>query len=217
MTRLVGKSKPTLYELAVMSMLFIAFLKAIRFGSYVLLATPILLYGQNKISLTQGKLKMIIDFFSPLRRYKTQIYGGFLASLIILSVYPLRNVHGGLMNNLNQKFEPHALQIVEVLHREHPSWKLWNEYDLGGTLEMAGIPVAIDGRTDLYAPDGVLKDYVQVRNSDVGAYSKFLHYGANYVCIYKTDSLGELLDVSHAWAKVYSGKLYEVYVRKGEA
>ena len=108
--------------------------------------------------------------------------------------------------------------------------KLFNEYNYGSYLLYRGIPVFIDSRADLYAPefngtigeDGkyegrdIFSDYINI--SSIGTYyeDKFEQYGITHVIIGKNTKLNMFLSRNNRYKELYSDDNFEIYERLPE-
>lgn len=78
--------------------------------------------------------------------------------------------------------------------------KLYNEYNYGSYLIFRGIPVFIDSRADLYAPEfnpgvEVFNDYINLSNVDIdNVEEKLDKYGITYMLMYKKSKLRKFVE-----------------------
>ena len=110
------------------------------------------------------------------------------------------------------------LQSVEYLRQHDLPGQMFNSYNWGGYLIWAlypDKPVFVDGRTDLYAFNGVLDDYVQVQLAGPGWQEILDRYNVGYVVTEQGGLLTSALDGSGNWQKVYSDTLAVIHVRTG--
>ena len=104
------------------------------------------------------------------------------------------------------------------------SIKLYNEYNYGSYLLFEGIPVFIDSRADLYAPEfnkregetegrDIFSDYIGT--SQVSRYYEdtFEKYGITHVIIYKNTKTNMLLSKDSKYEKLYSDDNFVIYER----
>ena len=105
--------------------------------------------------------------------------------------------------------------------------KLYNEYNYGSYLLFRGIPVFIDSRADLYAPefngtkneegkyDGqdIFSDYINI--SSIGTYyeDKFESYGITHAIVIKNAKLNMFLSRSDKYKELYKDDHFVVYER----
>ena len=107
------------------------------------------------------------------------------------------------------------------------SIKLFNEYNYGSYLLFEGIPVFIDSRADLYAPefngvkgkDGkyegqdIFSDYINTSNISKYYENTFNTYGITHVILYKNSKLNIFLSRSDRYKELYSDKKFVIYER----
>ena len=78
--------------------------------------------------------------------------------------------------------------------------KLFNEYNYGSYLLYKGIPVFIDSRADLYAPefnglsDDIFMDFINTSNISKYYGKTFKNYGITHVLVYKNSKINILID-----------------------
>lgn len=106
--------------------------------------------------------------------------------------------------------------------------RLYNEYNYGSYLLFRGIPVFIDSRADLYAPEfngtkneegkyegrNIFSDYINV--SSIGTYyeTKFGEYDITHVIILKKAKLNMFLSRNSDYKELYSDDNFVIYERK---
>ena len=88
--------------------------------------------------------------------------------------------------------------------------KLYNEYNYGSYLLFKGVPVFIDSRADLYAPEfnnykDIFSDYINTSN--IGKYYEdtFREYGITHVICYKNAKLNLFLSRDKNYKQLYIG------------
>lgn len=96
--------------------------------------------------------------------------------------------------------------------------KLFNEYNYGSYLLYRGIPVFIDSRADLYAPEfngkkDIFIDFINTSN--LGKYygKTFEEYGITHVILYKNAKIRMLIDEAEPenYNKIYSDNNFVIY------
>jgi hypothetical protein len=110
------------------------------------------------------------------------------------------------------------LEAVGYLRDHDLPGQMFNTYNWGGYLIWTlypDKPVFIDGRTDLYAFNGVLDDYVQVQLARPGLQEILDRYGIGYVVTEQGGLLTTWLDGSGDWQKVHSDAQAVIYVQAG--
>lgn len=96
--------------------------------------------------------------------------------------------------------------------------KLFNEYNYGSYLLYKGIPVFIDSRADLYAPEfngeeDIFMNFINTSN--IGRYygKTFREYGITHVILYKNSKVSMLIDETEPenYNKIYSDEYFVIY------
>ena len=96
--------------------------------------------------------------------------------------------------------------------------KLFNEYNYGSYLLYRGIPVFVDSRADLYAPEfngkkDIFMDFINTSN--IGKYygKTFKEYGITHVILYKNSKIRMLIDETEPenYNKIYSDSNFVIY------
>ena len=101
--------------------------------------------------------------------------------------------------------------------------KLYNEYNYGSYLLFRGIPVFIDSRADLYAPEfnkgdneegrDIFSDYINI--SSIGTYyeTKFEKYGITHVIVVNNAKLNMFLSRNENYKELYKDDNFVIYER----
>ena len=105
--------------------------------------------------------------------------------------------------------------------------KLFNEYNYGSYLLFRGIPVFIDSRADLYAPEfngtkdengeykgrDIFSDYINT--SSIGTYyeTKFEEYGITHVIVTKNSKLNMFISKNEKYKELYNDGKFVIYER----
>ena len=101
--------------------------------------------------------------------------------------------------------------------------KLYNEYNYGSYLLFRGIPVFIDSRADLYAPEfnkkageegrDIFSDYINI--SSIGTYyeTKFEKYGITHVIVVNNAKLNMFLSRDENYKQLYKDDNFVIYER----
>ena len=107
-----------------------------------------------------------------------------------------------------------ALAAIEGAGKTH----MLNSYDFGGYLIFHHIAPFIDGRTELYGKDFVLRHDRAVRLQDVGEFLKLLSdYRIDATLLAPDTPANGLLDRLKGWSQVYADDVAVVHVRDGAA
>ena len=99
--------------------------------------------------------------------------------------------------------------------------KFYNEYNYGSYLLFRGIPVFIDSRADLYAPefsgldDDIFMDFIDTSNIGKFYGDIFDKYGITHVILYKNAKVNMIIEKTQSefYNKLYSDKNFVVYER----
>ncbi len=104
--------------------------------------------------------------------------------------------------------------------------KLFNEYNYGSYLLFRGIPVFIDSRADLYAPEfnkgnnetgrDIFSDYINTSNISTYYEDKFNKYDITHVIIGKNSKLNMFLSRDDNYKELYSDDHFIIYDRLSE-
>ncbi len=127
----------------------------------------------------------------------------------------------------------YPVAAAEYINRELvPAWgknklRLYNEYNYGSYLLFKGIPVFIDSRADLYAPEfngkknesgeyegnDIFSDFLGINSLSRDYERKFSEYGITHVITYEDSKLSSLLDKDTKYAVIYSDEYFKIYER----
>ncbi|MCF8567416.1 hypothetical protein LLE49_22095 [Alicyclobacillus tolerans] len=184
------------------------FMKAVRFGSYALLTTP-WAFGSN-LPFESTWLKRV----QQVKSLPAVLSLGLSVGCTLLALQSGFKIHGTLIQNAASTVDPKVVEVVANIHRTHPNWRMWNGYGVGDALESAGLPVSIDGRTEVYLANGWLKTYMDVMQGKPGTLKTLHQQHIDLVCVAKQEPLSELLSATSNWVQVYHGKTYVLFERK---
>ena len=114
-----------------------------------------------------------------------------------------------------------ASWMLENLDMEN--MRLYNEYNYGSYLLFRGIPVFIDSRADLYAPEfnkegneegrDIFSDYISI--SSIGSYyeTKFEKYDITHVIIMNNAKLNMFISRNDDYTQIYHDDYFSIYER----
>lgn len=106
--------------------------------------------------------------------------------------------------------------------------RLYNEYNYGSYLLYRGIPVFIDSRADLYAPEfngtwnketkkyeglDIFSDYINISNISTDYDEKFEQYGITHVLTYKNAKLKMLIEDNSKYTQIYEDERFTIFER----
>ena len=96
--------------------------------------------------------------------------------------------------------------------------KLFNEYNYGSYLLYKGIPVFIDSRADLYAPEfnknkDIFMDFINTSNIGIYYGKTFKDYNITHIILYKNAKIAMLIDEAdqEKYNKIYSDDYFVIY------
>jgi len=110
--------------------------------------------------------------------------------------------------------------------------RLYNEYNYGSYLLYKGIPVFIDSRADLYAPEfngtknketgkyeglNIFSDYINISNIATDYEEKFEQYGITHAITYKNAKLKMLLEDNENYTQIYGDDRFVIFEKKTDA
>jgi hypothetical protein len=189
---------------------FYMFMKSVRFGSYAVLTIPWALAPTMALTLP----KRWADSLKTMRHFSTALIIGLTVGCSLLAVEVIAVTHGTLYQNVIPITETQAVHVVQRIETLHPHWRVWNGYNLGDELEAAGIPVSVDGRTEVYLANGLMKKYVDTIAAHPDTLSILHKEQVRVVAIASKTSLTTLLAVTPGWINVYHNKKYTIFERR---
>lgn len=94
--------------------------------------------------------------------------------------------------------------------------KLYNEYNYGSYLLFRGIPVFVDSRADLYAPEfngkkDIFSDALNIAGIALNYKTAFKDYGVTHVITYENAKLAMLLEDDNDYKKIYEDDYFKVF------
>lgn len=106
--------------------------------------------------------------------------------------------------------------------------RLYNEYNYGSYLLFSNIPVFIDSRADLYAPEfngkkdengeyvgnDIFSDFLGISNLSKDYENKFEEYNITHVITYEDSKLSSLLSKDRNYSLLYSDEYFKIYERE---
>ena len=143
------------------------------------------------------------DIDERLIKVFTTLFGGFMMSalIIILSLYFIKgNVKSKYVNEKSYpvKMSEFILQYFDENNINIEDVRLYNEYNYGSYLLFKGIPVFIDSRCDLYAPEynggrDIFMDFIKSSNLDIWFEDIFKKYDITHVILYKDSKMNMII------------------------
>ncbi|MBB3066279.1 hypothetical protein [Limibacillus halophilus] len=109
-------------------------------------------------------------------------------------------------------------ELTDFIKQQDLQGRMMNEYGLGGHLIRDLYPerkVFIDGRADLYGDSFVLANHRATKQGE--NWRRHLDdWQIDYAVVQKQDAIAKLLYEAGDFALVFDGKIYEIYVRRGD-
>ena len=133
----------------------------------------------------------------------TTLFGGFVISALVL-ILSLYFIKGKIKSKyVDEKSYPvemseFILQYFDENNINIEDVRLYNEYNYGSYLLFKGIPVFIDSRCDLYAPEynggrDIFMDFIKSSNLDIWFEDIFKKYDITHVILYKDSKMNMII------------------------
>ena len=158
------------------------------------------------------------DGCKKMEKYMLKIPGIIITIgiVLIMSLYMVKpKIHANFINKNNYPVEAsdYILNNVDV-----KDMRLYNEYNYGSYLLYRGIPVFIDSRADLYAPEfnggrDIFTDFINISGIATYYEDKFKEYKITHVLVYKNSKLNMFLSRDIHYNLLYSDDTLYFYER----
>ena len=162
----------------------------------------------------------VMKFMTKLPGKILTIFMGILISLYIF----VPKIGNQFVNKASYPVDA-ANFIIENLDLDEI--RLYNEYNYGSYLLYRGIPVFIDSRADLYAPEfngtkgedgkykgrNIFSDYINTSNISTYYENTFNKYDITHTITTKKAKLNMFLSTDENYKEIYSGKYFVIYER----
>jgi len=165
--------------------------------------------------------------YENIEKFMTGIFGQIITVLLVLSISLII-----LKPKVNNRFVDESTYPVKACNYilenlDINNIKLYNEYNFGSYLIYRGIPVFIDSRADLYAPefngtknedgkyDGrdIFSDFLNISNIGTFYEGKFREYEITHLLMGKDTKLNLLISRDDNYKLLYSDKKFVIYER----
>lgn len=165
--------------------------------------------------------------YENIEKFMTGIFGQIITVLLVLSISLII-----LKPKVNNRFVDESTYPVKACNYilenlDINNIKLYNEYNFGSYLIYRGIPVFIDSRADLYAPefngtknedgkyDGrdIFSDFLNISNIGTFYEGKFREYEITHLLMGKNAKLNLLISRDDNYKLLYSDKKFVIYER----
>jgi hypothetical protein len=182
---------------------FMALLAGRNIAVFAVVATPALSYYADAALTERGWV------VRPVQRVSRRMVQINWLLVIVIGVASLAKVLIVLDAKTIAQAQQDILPVkaAQFIEANHPVGKMFNSYNWGGYLMFAlpDYPVFVDGRTDLYGDDFLLK-YLNVATGDPGWRALFDQYGINLAVIEAGSGLALNLADAPDWKQVYPVK-----------
>ena len=200
-------------------LIFLSFMSRRQVSLLILIGVPIFAKWINYIICKYDK-----KGFQKITKFVTTFVGKIII-LIIVACLSLSYITPKKDNKfIDDKKYPVAAADWMLENLDVKNIKLYNEYNYGSYLLFRGIPVFIDSRADLYAPEFNKKDGEEGRNifsdyiniSAIGTYyeTKFEKYGITHVIVVNNAKLNLFLSRSDKYKQLYKDDSFVIYERE---
>lgn len=158
-----------------------------------------------------------------LAKFMTNILGKILTILIVILLSFV--MYKGKIDDdyVNEASYPVQAANYILDNLDLDEIRLFNEYNYGSYLLYRGIPVFIDSRADLYAPEfnkteeqegrDIFSDYINTSNIGVYYEDKFDQYDITHVITTNKTKLNMFLSRDENYAQIYSDDYFVIYER----
>lgn len=157
----------------------------------------------------------------------TKFLGKTLTILLVILVSFL--IYKDKIDNkiVNENSYPVAASDYIINNLDIENIRLYNEYNYGSYLLYRGIPVFIDSRADLYAPEfngsknaegeyegrDIFSDYINISSIATYYEDKFKEYEITHAIVKKNSKLNMFLSRDDNYKQLYTDKNYVIYER----
>lgn len=153
---------------------------------------------------------------------------GTIATILIIALLAIVEIRPKVNDKfVNESSYPVAAAEFIKENLDVDSIRLFNEYNYGSYLLYEGIPVFIDSRADLYAPefngerqeDGsyegrdIFSDYINTSSISKYYEDTFEDYDITHIILYKNSKLNMLLSKDDKYTELYSDEKFIIYAR----
>ena len=96
--------------------------------------------------------------------------------------------------------------------------RIYNEYNFGSYLLLNDIPVFIDSRADLYAPEfnpgcTVFDDFINTSSVDIYPEETFEKYNITHIILENNGAINTIVSGSHDYNVLYTDDYFTIYER----
>ena len=203
-------------------LLLLAFISRRQISMFVLIASPIV--SKMIVNLIEVYKPKVYSVLEKIIKLNTGKIAGLLL-IIICSILVMKP-------KLNEKYIDESIYpiyasnfIIESL--DVNNIKLYNDYNYGSYLIYRDIPVFIDSRADLYAPEfngtknekgkyegrDIFSDYLNISGIATFYENRFKHYGITHVLTGSKSKLNMLLERDANYELIYKDNNFVIFKR----
>ena len=213
-------SKVKLEDLLMMGgLLFLLFMSRRQISMFLIISVPIFAKWLNYLAIKydRGGCEKVVYFMS-------NILGKTLTICIIIfiSVVIAKEKKNDVYVD-TAKYPVEASQWM-LDNLDVDNIRLYNEYNYGSYLLFKGIPVFIDSRADLYAPEfnkeegakfgrNIFSDYINIASINLYYENKLDEYEITHVIVYNSAKLNLFLSRDENYKQLYKDNFFTIYKR----
>lgn len=194
----------------------------------------LMLYSRRQLSMFSiiGSMilsKMIVDLmniYASSLSEKITKYSSKFIPLLLLSTIVFFMTYDKIKGKLDEPFVDESTYPVKACdyileNIDLSTARFYNEYNYGSYMLYRGIPVFIDSRADLYAPefsgleDDIFMDFISV--SGIGDFHEdiFEKYNITHAIMYSNSKMSMIIDEENDsnYNKIYADKYFVIYER----
>ena len=144
--------------------------------------------------------------------------GGQLRSMVALAALAVIVSMTAIVITTSRYAPPSGIAPAVAALKERGVSRVLNDYDFGGYLIWAGVPVAIDGRTELYGERFMVElDRTMTLKSPDALFVMLKSYRIDATLLWRRTPAAQLLDHVDGWKKVFADDNVVAHVRDPSA
>ena len=202
-------------------LMYLSFKSRRQISIFIIICAPILC----KLISQMFKVNDDSEIAKKAMKFLTNIFGSIITLGIALIIS--LNIYKPHMEDsyVDSRTYPVAASEWILNNLDVKNIKLYNEYNYGSYLLFKGIPVFIDSRADLYAPefntktgdkkDGkdIFTDALNIAGLAVDYNSKFSEYGVTHIITYGNSKLSMVMADDKGYKLLYQDDSFKIYER----
>ncbi len=209
------KTKVKLRDLFLLGGLMLLTIMSKRQVSILLVVGTIIFNKNLSQYINSIKLKKYLYDF-------TKVISNFIGGTLVICIVAIIgfNIHKDIKDDKFVSESSYPVQACDFIleNIDLKTARIFNEYNYGSYMLYRGIPVFIDSRADLYAPEfngkeDIFSDFLDISNMGMEYEEGFNSYGITHVILYKDAKLNYALKVDSKYKQIYSDKYFVIYER----